>query len=117
MPWPALTWRCDSDAARAAARNFSSSSFSTFSVNAFASFPVCNFLTFFWNQTHFVRHDAQCYVNDLFGVAHFEIQFRHDVGAQPFDVALLNMAAIRPQMGDNSAGTSLLANTRRHQWI
>src|SRR4029453_17866632 len=77
----------------------------------------CNFLTFFWNETDLVRHDPHRYVNNLFGVAHFEIQFRHDVCAEPFDVAILNVATIRSQVGDDSAGTSPLANTRRHEWI
>ncbi len=77
----------------------------------------CNFLTFFWNEAHLVRHDPQRNVDNLFGVAHFEIQFCHDVCAQPFDVAILNVAAIGAQMGDDSAGASPLANTRRHEWI
>src|SRR5882724_4121120 len=76
-----------------------------------------NFLPFFWHETDLVRHDAERHVNDLLSVAHLEIQFRHDVCTEPFDVAILDVAAIRAQMGDDSAGTSTLANTRRHQWI
>jgi len=76
-----------------------------------------NFLPFFWHETHLVRHDAERHVNNLFGVAHFEIQFGHDVCPEPFDVAILDVAAIRPQMGDDSAGASPLAKTRRHKRI
>jgi hypothetical protein len=35
--------------------------------------------------------------------------------AETFDVAVLNVAAITPQMGDDPAGACALANSRGHK--
>src|SRR4051794_34054744 len=51
----------------------------------------CNLLALFRNEADFVRHDAQRNINNLFGIAHFQIQFRHDVPAQSLDNSILNV--------------------------
>ena len=48
-------------------------------------------------------------------VAHLEIQFRHDVLAETFDVVVLNVAAITPQMGNDPARACVLANPCGHK--
>ena len=69
----------------------------------------------FRNEADFIRHDAQGNIDNLRRVAHFEIQLRHDVFAQPLDVAILNVATVGPQMGDDALRTGALTNRgRRH---
>jgi hypothetical protein len=76
-----------------------------------------NFLPLFRNETDFIRYDAQRNVNDLLGIAHFQIQFGHDVLAQSLDISILNVAAIGPQMGNDPASSSAFAHSRGNKWI
>src|SRR5205814_3484732 len=69
-----------------------------------------HFFTFFRNETDFIRHNAQRNVDNLLCIAHFEIQFRHDVLAQSLDISVLNVAAISAQMGYAASGAAALSN-------
>ena len=51
------------------------------------------------------------------GVAHLEIQFRHDILTKPFDVSVLNVAAITAKMRNDPTGTGALAEPRGDKWI
>ena len=70
----------------------------------------CDLLALFWNEADFIRHDAQRDVNDLLGIAHFQIQFRHDVLSQSLDISVLDVAPISAQMSNDPASTGSLAN-------
>src|SRR5260370_24873954 len=57
-----------------------------------------HFLALFWDKTDFVGHNSQSNIDNLRRVAHFQIQFGHDVLAKPIDVAVLYMAPVAAQM-------------------
>jgi len=42
----------------------------------------------------FIRQNPQRHIDDFFGVAHLEIQLRHDILAKAFDIVVLNVPAI-----------------------
>src|SRR5260370_36869936 len=48
----------------------------------------CNLLALFRNEADFIRHDAQRNVKDLLRIAHFPIQFRHELLAQSLDISI-----------------------------
>src|ERR1700737_5653932 len=70
----------------------------------------CYFLPFFRNETDFDGHNAQGNIDNVRRVPHFQIQLRHDVFAQPFDVAVLHVAAIAAQMRHDSVRAGALAD-------
>jgi hypothetical protein len=76
-----------------------------------------NLLAFFRNKTDFIRHDAKRNIDNLFRIAHLQIQFRHDVLAQPLDISVLNVAAIGTQMGHDPASSCSLTHSRRDKRI
>ena len=53
-----------------------------------------NFRAFLRNKTNFIWSNPNGDVEDFGRVAHFKIQFCHNVGPQAFHVAVLNMASI-----------------------
>ena len=71
-----------------------------------------DFLALFRNETDFIRHDTQREVDDLGGVSHLEIEFRHERFAQTFDVAILNVTPVRTQMRGDPVRTGALADAR-----
>ena len=72
-----------------------------------------DFFAFFRDETSFIGHDAQGNIDNLGRVAHFEIQLRDNVFTQSLNVAVLNVAAIRPQMRNDPFCTSALTHGRR----
>ena len=71
-----------------------------------------HFLAFFRNETDFIRHNAQREVDDLGGVSHLEIEFRHERFAQSFDIAILNVSPIRAQMRGDPVRTGAFTDAR-----
>ena len=69
-----------------------------------------HFLAFLWNEANIVRTNPDRDVDNLGRVSHFEIQLRHDAGAQSFHIAVLNMAAISAEMGGYSMRTGTFTN-------
>jgi hypothetical protein len=76
-----------------------------------------NFLTLFRDETDFLRLNAQRNVDNAFGIAHLEIQFRHDILTKALDVSVLNVTAITAKMRNDSAGASPLAEPRSDKCI
>ena len=72
-----------------------------------------HFRAFLGNKTNFIWSNPDRDVEDFGGVAHFKIQFCHDVGAEALHVAVLNMASVRPQMRSNAMGAGTLTNRGR----
>ena len=69
-----------------------------------------NLLAFLWNETGLIRNDTERNVDDLFGIAHFQVQLCHDICAQPLDITILNMATIAAQVSNYSASAGTLAD-------
>ena len=77
----------------------------------------CDLLALLGHEANFIGLQEKSEIDQLGRVAHLEIELRHDVGAQPFQIALLHMAAISPQMRGDPARPGALAETRRHDRI
>ena len=75
-----------------------------------------DFLPFLRNEAHFIRHNPQCDIDDLRGVAQLEIELRHDIFAQPLDVAIHDVPPVRAQMRRDSMSSRAFADARdRHR--
>ena len=76
-----------------------------------------NLFALLGHEANFIRLKSQREINNLRRVAHLEIEFRHDIGAQPFQIAILHVATIGTKMSGDSARPRSLAKTRRRDRI
>jgi hypothetical protein len=76
-----------------------------------------NFLSLLRDETDFIRHNAKGNIDNLGGVAHFEIQFGHDVLAQSRKISILYVAPISAQMGYDPASAGSFADCSCHKRI
>ena len=76
-----------------------------------------DFLALLGDETNFIRLQEEREIDDLGRVADLEIELRHDVGPEPFQVAVLHVAAIGPQMRRDPARPRPLAKACRHERI
>jgi hypothetical protein len=65
-----------------------------------------DFLTFFGNESHLMGSDIECNPRDFVGDGHFEVQFDLNGLFQDFQIAILNMSTVFPEMKSDSVGTS-----------
>src|SRR5438046_3441239 len=72
-----------------------------------------NLFAFLWNETCLIRNDEQGGIDDLWRVAHFEVQFGHDILSQPLDIAILNVATIASEVSNYSPSPGTLADRSR----
>src|SRR5437773_8314859 len=86
--------------------------FSSLRHNIETSFSS-NLFAFFWNETCLIRNDEQGGIDDLWRVAHFEVQFGHDILSQPLDIAILNVATIASEVSNYSPSPGTLADRSR----
>ena len=77
----------------------------------------CDLLALLRHEANLIGLQEKSEVDQLGRVAHLEIELRHDVGAQPFQIALLHMAAVGSQMRGDAARPRALAKTRCHDRI
>ena len=71
----------------------------------------------FRDETDLVGLETESKIEDLGRVAHLEVELRHDVGAESFQIAILHMATIGAQVRDNPARAGALAQARRRDRV
>jgi len=74
-------------------------------------------LAAFGNHANILGQNPQGNLEDLCGVAHFQVKLGNDARPEPLDIAVLDMATIRAEMGCNAMGSRAFANTGRRDQI